>query len=116
MVEKVQRVSVRRTEEVRLKLGPEMLERFSVQAEAYGFPLATMAAMAVADWVVSKEQAAANQRMLLMDIGRKMSGDVAKLFEAIADDPAALVEAGNIAKKAQDQLNLTLDGSGPVGG
>jgi hypothetical protein len=116
MIEKVERVSIRRTEEVRLKLGPEMLVRLSALAEAHGFPLATMAAVAVSEWVVTKEQAAANQRMMLMDIGRKMGGEFQKMMDGIANDPEALATATGIAEKARDQLEIPLDGSGSVGG
>ena len=105
----VERVSMRRTEEVRLKLGPDMLVRLNSLAEAHGFPVATMGAVAVAEWVVGKEQSQQNQRMMLLDMSRKMSGDLAEILAQVANDPASLAEAEGIAKKAKDQLSLPLD-------
>ena len=103
-----ERVSMRRTEEVRLKLGPDMLERLNTLAEVYGFPVATMGAMAVAEWVVGKETTQQNQRMMMLDISRKMTGEMSKMFEVLADDPEMLAAADAAAHKAKDQLSLPL--------
>jgi hypothetical protein len=110
------KVPLRRTQEVRMKLGPDMLSRLGALAETYGFPLATMSAMAVAEWVVGKEAATKNQRMVLMDMGRQMGGDFAKMLEAIGNDPEALAAAGDVAQRVKDQLEIPLDGTGAVGG
>lgn len=108
----VERVSMRRTEEVRLKLGSDMLGRLNSLADAYGFPVATMGAMAVAEWVVGKETAKRNQQMMLMDVSRKMTGDIAKMFEVLSEDPEFLAASEAVAQKAKDQLNLPLNSPG----
>jgi hypothetical protein len=90
--------SVKRVYECRIKLTQGMYSRLEALAEANGFPVATMGAVAVGEWVNSKEIAQKNQRMMLMDISRQMGGDVAKLFESFADSPQALAEAEAIAK------------------
>jgi hypothetical protein len=105
----------RRTGDCRIKLAPDMYERLETLAKAHGFPLATMAAVAVAEWVITKEQTAKNQRMMLMDIGRQMAGDVGKMFEAMADSPEVQIAAEEVARKVQEQLSLPEVGQGASG-
>lgn len=105
----------RRTGDCRIKLAPDMYERLETLAKAHGFPLATMAAVAVADWVNSKEVAAKNQRMLMLEVGRQMAGDVAKMFEAMADSPEVQIAVEGVARKAQEQLSLPEVGQGANG-
>ena len=106
---------MRRTGDCRIKLAPDMYERLETLAKAHGFPLATMAAVAVAEWVNTKEQAASNQRMMLLDIGRKMAGDMGKMFETMADSPEVQIAIENVARKAQEQLSLPEVGQGANG-
>ena len=44
-----ERSLLRRTGDCRVKLDPDMLERLEKLAKAYGFPVATMAAMAIGE-------------------------------------------------------------------
>ena len=110
-----EKVLTRRTGDCRIKLAPDMYDRLEVIAKAHGFPLATMAAVAVAEWVNTKEQAAKNQRMMLLDIGRQMAGDAAKMFETLADSPEALEAIGKVSAQAQGQLTLPEVGQGASG-
>ena len=109
------RVLTRRTGDCRIKLAPDMYDRLDTLAKAHGFPLATMAAVAVAEWVNSKEANASNQRMMLLDVGRKMAGDMGKMFETMADSPELQVAAEELARKAQGQLTLSEVGQGASG-
>jgi predicted transcriptional regulator len=105
----------RRTGDCRIKLAPDMYDRLDLLAKAHGFPMATMAAVAVADWVNSKELAARNQRMLMLDIGRQLVGEASKMFEAMADSPDVQIAVESVARKAQEQLSLPQVGQGASG-
>lgn len=108
--------SSRRTGDCRIKLAPDMMERLEALAKANGFPVATMAAVAVGEWVNTKEQAQRNQRMLMLDVGRQIGGGMQKMFEAMADDPEVQVVSEGIAKRLQGQGDLPLDSSGTADG
>lgn len=88
----------RRTGDCRIKLAPDMLARLEELARAYGFPVATMAAVAVAEWVNGKEQQARNQRMMLLDVGRQVGGRLGELFQSVADSPEAQASFDRIAQ------------------
>lgn len=109
------RALTRRTGDCRIKLAPDMYDRLESLAKSHGFPLATMAAVAVADWVNSKELAAKNQRMLMLDIGRQLVGEASKMFEAMADSPEVQIAVEGVARKAQEQLTLPEVGQGASG-
>ena len=97
---------VRRTGDVRIKLAPEMRERLDVIAQAYGFPLATMAAVAVAEWVNSKEQNVKNQEMMMMDVGRQVGGQMAGLLKALGDSPEVAVVAEDVVRQVQGRKGV----------
>ena len=107
---------IRRTGECRVKLSPEMMARLDALATAHGFPMATMAAVAVAEWINSKEQNAKNQKMMMLDMGRQIAGEMGKVFGVMADSPELLNQAEEVARRAQEQLNLPSIGSGSQGG
>lgn len=107
---------VRRTGECRVKLAPDMMERLDALATAHGFPVATMAAVAVAEWVNSKEQHVKNQKMMMLDMSRNMSGELSKILEAVGTDPAMQVMGEEIARKAQGRLNSSGQLKGASGG
>lgn len=88
----------RRTGDCRIKLAPDMLARLEELARAYGFPVATMAAVAVAEWVNGKEQQAKNQRMMLLDVGRQVGGQLGELFQAMSDSPEAQAAIDTVAQ------------------
>lgn len=102
--------TTRRTDNVRVKLAPDMMERLERMASNYGMPTATLCAFAIAEWVAGKENSLALGRMAVMDIGRKVGGQVAGLIEEIANSPdfdAAILQASS---GALSQPNLPLDG------
>ena len=80
----------RRTSDCRVKLDPKMLERLETIAVSNGFPVATMAAVAIAEWVNLKEQAARNQQMAILDFARRSGGQMEDIFKAILSDPDAM--------------------------
>lgn len=57
----------KRSGSLRLRLSPEMLERFEALAKRYGMPSATLAAFAIARFVQSEEM----NRMVVMDTARQ---------------------------------------------
>lgn len=93
---------VRRTGDVRVKLAPEMRARLDGIAQSYGFPLATMAAVAIAEWVNTKEQSGKNQRMMLMDLARQMGGQMGELLQAVADSPEVADVSDALVKRLQN--------------
>lgn len=57
----------KRTGSMRIRLSPEMLERFEALAKRYGMPPSTLAAFAIARFVQSEEM----NRMVVMDTARQ---------------------------------------------
>lgn len=108
--------TTRRTDNVRVKLAPDMMERVERMACNYGMPTATLCAFAIAEWVAGKENNLALARMSVMDIGRKVGGQVSDIIQQILESPEfdqTLVQASS----AFSQPNLPLDGeAAPKGG
>jgi len=98
---------VKRTDSVRVKLSPEMLDRVEKMAADYGMPSATFCAFAVGDFVRRSEQQAQLGRMAVMDAARR-SGDamdfsderLERIFSSMLPE---------IAKMAAEDKRLTLD-------
>jgi len=63
--------TIRRTDSIRVKLAPEMLERVEALAINFGMPTATLCAFAVATWVRQQEQSASLARMAVMDVTKR---------------------------------------------
>lgn len=106
--------TTRRTDSVRVKLAPEMLTRLEVQAKAFGMPVATVCAFAVADWIQRKENEKAMTRMAVLEATRQ-SADMFNMSEEQMERifTPMLVE---IAKQqALTQENLPLEHEGPEG-
>lgn len=106
--------TTRRTDSVRVKLAPEMLVRLESQAKAFGMPVATVCAFAVADWIQRKENEKAMTRMAVLEATRH-SGEMFNLSEEQMERifTPMLVE---IAKQhALTQENLPLEHEGPKG-
>ena len=93
---------IRRTDSVKIKLAPDMINRLESAAKAYGMPPSTLCAFAVADWLNRQEQNAKLARMGVLEATRG----------AFADDQmtAALEAALPAVMKALQQQNLSLDG------
>lgn len=86
----------RRSVEVRVKLSPALSERFNSIAERRGLPPATLAAVALGEYVEAQEQKAQLQRMTAIDVSKRSvemlsNGDVlAGAIKSLASDPAML--------------------------
>lgn len=108
--------TTRRTDNVRVKLAPDMMERLERMAGNYGMPTATLCAFAIAEWVTGKENNLAMSRMAVMDMGRKMSGQIGDIISQVAESPEFDQIVGQ-ASVALSQTNLPLDGEAkPEGG
>ena len=108
--------TTRRTDNVRVKLAPEMMERLERMASNYGMPTATLCAFAIAEWVAGKENNLALSRMAVMDMGRKMGGQVGEMISQMVEGPEfeQIVAQSSVALS---QTNLPLDGEAkPEGG
>ena len=80
-------VEKRRTEEVRVKLAPAMASEFGEIAKARGLLPATLAAVALGEYVEKYRQNAQLQRMVALDASKRMAGlisDGEALGKAIA--------------------------------
>lgn len=66
-------VEKRRTEEVRVKLAPALAAEFSEIAKARGLLPATLAAVALGEYVEKYRQNAQIQRMVALDASKRMS-------------------------------------------
>lgn len=75
-------VEKRRTEEVRVKLAPALAAEFGEIAKARGLLPATLAAVALGEYVEKYRQNASIARMVAMDASKRMS-EVAFSEEAI---------------------------------
>jgi len=90
-----------RTNSLRLKLAPDMVERLERLAGTYGMPVSTLGAFAVADWVARQELNASMTRMAVLEATRQgaavmMSEEaMERAFErALPQVLAELVKAG----------------------
>lgn len=98
---------VKRTDSVRVKLSPEMLDRVEKMAADYGMPAATFCAFAVGDFVRRSEQQAQLGRMAVMDAARR-SGDAMDLSDERLERIFSSI-LPEIAKIAAEDKRLTLD-------
>lgn len=86
----------RRSVEVRVKLSPVLSERFSAIAERRGLPPATLAAVALGEYVEAQETRLQLQRMATVDVSKRAvdlissPDSVAALAKSIFSDPAML--------------------------
>lgn len=60
-----------RTESIRLRLSPEMMERFERQADRIGLTPSTLAAFVIGRWVKEEEDKTKVQTLAVMDIARR---------------------------------------------
>lgn len=103
----------KRTDSIRVRLAPEMLERFELIAKRYGMPPATLGAFAIAQFVQQKENELSMSRMAVMQMARQMGEtlenvDVEKLLENMVP--------GMVQAMSQPQLPLDAEAApGRVG-
>lgn len=69
-----------RTDSMRVRIAPEMMERFDKIASRYGFPPSTLAAFAISKFVQSEENTLQFSRMAIMDATRKQASQTADMF------------------------------------
>lgn len=112
----------RRTDSIRVRLSPEMMERFERLASCYGMPPATLCAFAVARFVQQEDTNAQLARMAVMGATRK-AGD--RMEEVLSDASLEKMIPGVLAElashhpdlaKALQQKSLPLDGEAPEEG
>lgn len=101
--------TVRRSDSIRVKLAPSMVERVERLAESYGMPTATLCAFAVAEWVAGKEN---NLRLALdavLGISAQVGGEMQKALDEYTHSPH-FEQIALAASSALAQPNLPLDG------
>lgn len=106
--------TTRRTDSVRVKLAPEMLVRLESQAKAFGMPVATVCAFAVADWIQRKENEKAMTRMAVLEATRQ-SGQMMSMTEEQMERVFTPMLVELAKQQALSQENLPLEHEGPKG-
>lgn len=101
--------TVRRSDSIRVKLAPVMVERVERLAESYGMPVATLCAFAVAEWVAGKENNLRLARDAVLGIGSQVGGEMQKVLGHYAQSPE-FERMALQASTAMSQPNLPLDG------
>ncbi len=99
----------RRTDSIRVRLAPEMIERVQRLADSYGMPPATLCAFAVAEWVAGKENNLRLTRDAVLGIGSQVGGEMQKVIDQYANSPE-FAQMALQASVAMSQPNLLLDG------
>jgi predicted DNA-binding protein len=70
----------KRTDSIRVRLSPEMMERFEKLAERFGMPPATLCAFAVATFVQKEENNVKFAQMAVIDSVRRQGDNLSQLF------------------------------------
>lgn len=101
----------RRTDSIRVRLSPEMMDRFERVAQRYGMPPATLCAFAVARFVQQEENNASLARMAVMDVARQQGAEMQNLMteESMERIFGPMLEA-IMKEQALQQKSLPLDG------
>lgn len=94
--------TIRRTDSVRVKLAPTIVERLEKRAEVMGMPVATVCAVAVAEWLEQKEQSKAVARMTSLELSRQLGGVMGDMMKQLGEDPELLA----VIEKKQGSLIL----------
>jgi predicted transcriptional regulator len=71
----------RRVDSVRIRLSPDMNERFEKLADAYGFPPATLAAFAISRFVQEEE----NKRAIALEAVNKLANQAFQFDESVLE-------------------------------
>lgn len=82
-----------RTEPVRIKLEAGVLARLEHQAQTLGFPVASVCAFAVADWLRRQEQHEQLARLAVLDTVRRGMPDEAAMQRALEAALPAVMRA-----------------------
>jgi predicted transcriptional regulator len=107
----------RRTDSIRVRLSPDMLDRFAGLAKGYGMPPATLCAFAVAQFVQAEEAKQGQVKNLMASIMGSLQEQIAastgNVEAGLMDSEAfrnAIAAAGHVALT---QPNLPLDDEAP---
>ena len=108
----------RRTDSIRVRLAPEMMERLEALAARYGMPPSTLGAFAVAQFVQNEENKVSMARMAVLDATRRLSDEpFGSMDEATMERVfGPMLEALAKAQLPTSQPSLLLDGEAPQGG
>lgn len=68
--------AVARTDSVRIKLAPAMVERLERMALDFGMPVSTMGAFAIASWINQQEQSRANSASAIQNITAAVAAQI----------------------------------------
>jgi predicted DNA-binding protein len=98
----------RRTDSMRVRLSPEMMERFEALAVRYGMPPATLCAFAIARFVQSEENSLSMSRMAVMEAARR-SSDAMNLSPDQLEKVLTPALQAMLPAIALQQQNLPLD-------
>lgn len=104
---------MQRTEALRLKLSPEMMERLSRRAVTFGMPEATLAAFAVADFLTRQEAQDNMARMAAIEMARRATDlDEEKMEAAFKAAMPSIVAALSDEQIAQLRIDYKADPEG----
>ena len=98
----------RRTDSIRVRLSPDMMERFENLASRYGMPPATLCAFAVARFVQTEETNAQLTRMAVLDASRKSADNVNAVFSEENIEKALGPVFKSIIEQIQPDLSKAL--------
>ena len=87
----------KRTDSIRVRLAPEMLERFEDIAKRYGMPPATLGAFAIAKFVQHEENSVSAARTAVMEMTRRFGDetlDGGKFDQSITATLTAMIQNG----------------------
>lgn len=102
----------RRTDSIRVRLAPEMMERLEALAVRYGMPPSTLGAFAVAQFVQNEESKVSMARMAVLDATRRAADDISGSMDDATLERVfgPMVEAMAKAQIGISQQSLPLDG------
>ena len=107
----------KRTDSIRVRLSPEMMDRFEQLAKGYGMPPATLGAFAVARFVQQEENNAKLNRMAVLDATRNSSDKLDQVFSEDSMEKilgpmfkAMIEQMSPDVVKSLEQKNPPLDG------
>lgn len=99
----------KRTDSIRVRLSPDMMERFEVLAKRYGMPPATLCAFAVAQFVQTEENKLSMTRMAVMDASRR-AGEQFDMSDEQVERMLGPMLTEMVKQVGLAQENLPLDG------
>lgn len=79
--------TIRRTDSVRVKLSPSIVQRLEKRAEVMGMPIATVCAVLIAESLEQKEQNSKVAHLTAVEMANKMGGVMGEIFKSMAYDP-----------------------------